>query len=147
MLWKNRGDRPATHSGDGRRNSVVEETKRGSEIPVGQDSLSTNPEDNLALRQTHTIGSLPFEYDQQSVGSPSASQLWPEPQKASESQEQIATPTQPNKNSRFSLMRFRHASDPQLSATFAAGNTSPKPRLPSKSSILRQASLFSIPAH
>jgi hypothetical protein len=146
MLWKNRGDRPATRSGGGRRHSVVEETETGSEIPAGHDGLSTNSIDNLALRQTHSIGSLPFEPDQQSAGSRSATQHWPEPQEASQSQEQIGTRLQPNKNSRFSLMRFRHASDPQLSATFAAGNTSPPPNLPSEYSVLWPSLTFSIPA-
>lgn len=132
MLWKNRGDRPATRSGGGPRPSIIEETQRRSEIPAGQDGLSTHSKDDLALRQTHTIGPLPFEHDQQSAGSPAASQHEPEPPEASERQEQVLTPVQPNKNSRFSLMRFRHASDPQLSATFAAGDTSPPPHLPSK---------------
>lgn len=133
MLWKNRGDRPAAHSGGRRRHSVIEEPKGEPELPAEHDVLSTTSKDSLALRQARPIGPLLSEQDQQSAGSSPTSQHGPEPQEASQNQEQIGSPVPSTKNSRFSLMRFRHASDPQLSATFAAGNTSSPPNLPSKS--------------
>ena len=130
MLWKSRGSRPTTRNGGGRRRSVIEESKRGSESSAGQNGLPTNSEHNLALHEARSIGSLPFEEDQPSADSPFASGEWLEPQETNESPAQAGRPVQPSRNSRFSLMRFRHASDPQLSTTFAAGNTSPLPDLP-----------------
>jgi hypothetical protein len=136
MLWKSRGGRPTTRNGGGRRHSVIEESKRGSENSAGQDGLLTNSNENPALHSAHSIGPLPFEQDQQSAGSPSVSQNCLGPPEVNQSLEQVGTPVQPTKNSHFSLMKFRHASDPQLSATFAAGNPSPLPSMPSKHTML-----------
>lgn len=134
MLWKSRDGRPTTRNGGGRRNSVVEEPKRRSD---GLPAHLTGP----TLWQAHSIRSLPLERDQQSTGPPTVQQDGLEPQEASQSQEQVGPSVQPNRSSRFSLMKFRQASDPHLSATFAAGNHSPLPSLPSEYSMLK-SSLF-----
>ena len=129
MLWKSRGSRPATSHGGARKNCTIEESKTRIESPAG---LSTKSADNLAL---HSIGSLSFEQDQQSVASSSASRERKESQERDETHEQASKPVQPHNVNRFSLMRFRNASEPQLSTTFAAGNTSSLRTLPSKFSI------------
>src|SRR5947209_234720 len=120
MLWKSRGSRPTTRSGRGRRYSVTDESKRGSENLAEQDGLSPNLQGNLPLSETQSITSLRFEPDQQSTGASPANPHWPGAQETNQSQEQVGTPGQSNKNARFSLMKFRHASDPQLSQTYAA---------------------------
>lgn len=132
MLWKSRGSRPTTRSGRGRRYSIIDESKRGSDKLAEQDGLPSNSEDDLPLPETRSTRSLPFEQDQQSTGSPIVNPHWPEAQETNQSQEQISTPGQSNKNGRFSLLKFRHASDPQLSKTYAAASASPPPSLPSK---------------
>lgn len=132
MLWKSRGSHPKPRYGGGRRHSVIEESKRESESSARQNGRPADSEGNLAPREARSTGSLPFEEDHQSVDSSSASREWLEPQESNKSLEHGGTPEQSNKNSRFSLMRFRHASDPQLSATFAAGQASPLPNLPSE---------------
>ena len=133
MLWKNRGDRPATRSGGRRRHSAVGESNRETQVPAEDDVLSSTPQENAAQHQAPLTESLPLEPDQQPADSPSADQHYPEPPEASQTPEQNSMPGQSTKNSRFSLLRFRHASDPQLSATFAAGNTTPPASLPSMS--------------
>jgi hypothetical protein len=130
MLWKSRGSRPTTRSGRGRR--YIEESKEGSEKSIEQDGLPPNSEDDLPLPETQSIRSLPFGQDQQPANSPPITPHWPEAQETNQSQEQVGTPGQSNKNGRFSLMKFRHASDPQLSKSYAAASASPPPSLPSK---------------
>ena len=132
ILWKSRGSHPKSRYTGGRRHSVIEESKRDSESSARQNGRLADSEGSLALREAHSIGPLPFEEDQQSADSPSVSREWLEPHESGNGPEHGGTPVQSNKNGRFSLMRFRHASDPQLSATFAAGRTSPPPNLPSK---------------
>ena len=132
MLWKSRGSRPTTRSGRGRIYSIIDESKRGSDKLAEQDGLPSNSEDDLPLPETRSTRSLPFEQDQQSTGSPNVNPHWPEAQETNQSQEQIGTPGQSNKNGRFSLMKLRHASDPQLSKSYAAASASPPPSLPSK---------------
>jgi hypothetical protein len=138
MLWKSRGDRPTTRSGRGRIYSIIDDSKRGSDKLAEQDGLPPNSEDDLPLPETQSIRSLPFEQDQRSAGSSPVNLHWPEAQETNQSQEQIGTPGQSNKNGRFSLLKFRHASDPQLSKTYAAAaSASPPPSLPSKSNSCR----------
>ena len=133
VLWKSRGSRPATRNGGGRSHSVIEESKTGIEGPAGKSGLPTNSEDNPAL---HSIVSLPLEQDQQSVDSASTSRDWIKPQETDETHEEAGKPVQPHNVNRFSFMRFRNASDPQLSTTFATGNSSSPRTLPSKFSVL-----------
>src|SRR5271163_4754109 len=132
MLWKSRGSRPTTRSGRSRRYSIVDESKRGSDKSAEQDGLPPNSEDDLPLPETQSTRSLPFEHAQQSAGSPPGTPRWPEAQETNQSQEQVGTPGQSNKNGRFSLMKLRHASDPQLSKSYAAASASSPPSLPSK---------------
>jgi hypothetical protein len=132
MLWKSRGSGPTTHSGRGSRYSGLDEPKRGSDKSVEQDGLSPNSEDVLPLPETQSVRSLPSEQGQQCAGSTPVNPHWLEAQETNQRQEQVRTSGQPNKNGRFSLMKFRHASDPQLSKTYAAASASPPPNLPSK---------------
>jgi hypothetical protein len=136
MLWKSRGSRPTTRSGRGRRYSIIDESKRGSDKSAEQDGLPSNSEDDLPLPETQSVRSLPFEQDQQSTASPPGNPHWPEAQETNQSQEQVGTPGRLNKNGRFSLLKFRHASDPQLSRTYAASSASSPPSLPSKFLVL-----------
>lgn len=141
MLWKSRGNRPTTRSGRGRRSSIIEESKRGNDKLAGQDGLPPGSENDLPLSETQSIRSLPFEQDQQTAGSPPIPPRWLEAQETNQSQEQVGTPGQSNKNGRFSLMKLRHASDPQLFKSYVAASASPPPRLPSK------FRFFSIPTY
>src|SRR4051794_35476606 len=110
ILWKSRGNHPTPRSGRGRRYNVIDVSKKGREKLAEQDGLSSNHEDDLPLRDTKSIKSLPFEQDQQSAASPPINPHWPGGQERNQSQEQVGTPGQSNKNARFSLMKFRHAS-------------------------------------
>ena len=141
MLWKSRGSRPTTRSGQGRRYSIIEEAKRGDDKSAEQDGLPSNSEDDLTLPETQSIRSLPFERDQQSTGSLPVTLRWPEAQETNQIQERVGTPGQSNKSGRFSLMKLRHASDPQLSKSYAAASASSPPSLPSK------FRFFSIPTY
>ena len=132
MLWKSRGSRPTTRSGRGRRYNIIEESKRGNDKSAEQDGLPPNSEDDLPFPETQSIRSLPLEQDQQSTGSPPIPPRWPEAQETNQSQEQVGTPGQSNKNGRFSLMKLRHASDPQLFKSYVAASASSPPSLPSK---------------
>ena len=133
MLWKSRAIRPGTREGGRRRHSIIEAPRSTAENTNGQSLVQTVPKDSVKNDSQHSIGALPFEQEPQSAASPLGSKYWLEPQDAAQTLERQESPTQSERPKRFSLMMFRHASDPQLAKSYAAASDpQPPPALPSK---------------
>lgn len=134
MPWK--GLRPPTAGGrTSRRNSFLEETD-----PPGSKNDAEGQLVGSIGKQVE--GSHDPLMGDQSRDTASRSPTPPPPQTlhAGHGVEDIPEPlshshaTKVPKNRRFSLLKFRHASDPQLSRSFASLSTNPTPPLPNSPS-------------
>ena len=151
MLWKNRGERPAREVGGRRRHSIIDVPRPHPKHPTEQHS-ETSPAANVSsLGSVPVIGTLPFDQEQQSKTSPLGSKEWLQRQDGADSASVAVVaqmPQQPGtdglelptaaQNStqvgadlpkRFSLLKFRNASDPQLSTTYATAAPPPPPTI------------------
>ena len=130
MPWKGRALRP-NRDGSSRRHSTIEIPKRAVEPFTDQNPLVTASKDSSDIRSIPATEQLPTKSRQRLGLSDAGIDEDSEPQSAPIGGNKRPGLTMPNKSHRFSLMRLRHASDPQLSTTYAAAESPPVPNAPS----------------
>ena len=156
MPWMTLRSRPGTGAGHRRQSLVVEEPSRGKVSTDAINDKPVGPLHRLSLRfpQSHDgdFAELTQEpkdspkeesdQEQEPVQDAEESSAEPDPveqpaavvetrtSEAGEPVEAERTPFHPVKPQRFSLLKFRHASDPQLSSTFRRSVAPAVPDLP-----------------